>query len=94
VSYFIAVNSGGEVKAGDGRTNHAPPNGRIVYFNKPVTDCAYAATLAHVPGGAIVDPKPGSTITVAAAGDGGVLVRTWDPEFGAVNVPFHLLVAC
>jgi hypothetical protein len=94
-SYFAAFNSGGGKTAGTA-TSWTPegPNGRIVHFAKPVNACAYSATLARVPGGVFVDPAPGSSITVAPTDDGGVLVRTWDPDKTPTALPFHLIVAC
>lgn len=95
VTFRAVVNGGGAVVSGNAvRWTDQGPNGQIIYFAKPVTACTYAASLARVPGGAVPDPQPGSTITVASTSDGGVLVRTWDPAKRAVLLPFNLIVAC
>jgi hypothetical protein len=95
VTFYAAVNSGGGPVAGNAtRWTDRGINGRVLYFARGVESCGYSATLAHVAGGVIVDPPPGSSITVASSGDGGVLVRTWDPANVPTALPFHLIVAC
>jgi hypothetical protein len=95
VTFFAAVNSGGAPVAGNAtRSTDRGVNGRVLYFARSVDSCGYSATLAHIAGGLITDPPPGSTITVASSGDGGVLVRTWDGANAATPLPFHLIVAC
>jgi hypothetical protein len=94
MSYFVGVNSGGGIVVGDvSQSTDRGVNGRLFHFAKPVDRCAYSATLARIPGGGVVDPEPGSTVTVAAEG-GGVLVRTWDASNQPKALPFHLIVAC
>jgi hypothetical protein len=96
VNYFARVNSAGAVTGGN--ADHWTPvgtNGAVIYFARSVASCGYSATLARiVDHGPVADPAPGSTITVASNGDGGVLVRTWDAGKAETALPFHLIVAC
>lgn len=95
ITFHAVINSGGIRVSGNAvRSTDQGLNGQAIYFAQAVTACTYSASLARVPGGAVTDPQPGSTITVAATPDGGVLVRTWDPAKRAVLLPFHLIVAC
>ena len=93
-TYFAAINSGGGVRAGAARVNTLGIGAQRVDFSSSVDACAFSGTLAKVPGGSPEDPPPGASITVAATGDGGVLVRTWDAANQPKWLPFHLVVAC
>jgi hypothetical protein len=90
------VNSAGLPTGGNAtRSEQSDVNGRVLYFPSSVAACGYSATLARVPGPvSIEDPPRDSSIIVAANGDGGVLVRTWDASNTATALPFHLIVAC
>jgi hypothetical protein len=93
-TFFAGVDSGGGTVVGDvSQSTDRGLNGRLLHFARPVDACGYSATLARIPGGGVVDPEPGSTVTVAAEG-GGVLVRTWDASNQPKALPFHLIVAC
>jgi hypothetical protein len=94
VSLYAVVNSGGGARPDGVGSLPVGINGRVISFpQRSLSGCGYSATLAKVPGGAIVDPPPGASITVASEGDG-VLVRTWDAANQPKALPFHLVVAC
>jgi hypothetical protein len=61
----------------------------IIAFNRSVSGCAYAATLAKVGGG---EPFAGQ-IDVADV-DGAVRVRTYDHNGVADDIGFHLIAIC
>jgi hypothetical protein len=94
ITLFAIVDSGGGPTPAGVRSSPVGINGRVISFDRrSVASCAYSATLAKVSGGAIEDPPPGASITVAQSGDG-VLVRTWDASNQPKGLPFHLIVAC
>lgn len=95
VNFFVAVNSAGaRIRGNATRSSASGANERVIYFPRNVDACAFSASPARVGGGLIEDPPPGSTVTVADNGDGGVLVRTWDASHAPTPLPFHLIVAC
>jgi hypothetical protein len=62
-------------------------------FARDVSNCAYSATLAAVPGGNVTEPAAGR-ITVASGGGAAVVVKTYDAGGTAAEQPFHIFVAC
>jgi hypothetical protein len=93
VTEHVQVNSGGGA-TGTGRVTHTTEDGLYtVTFNRDVASCAYAATLAAVPGGGVPEPSAGR-ITVASAGGPTVIVKTYDAAATFVPQPFHLTVTC
>jgi hypothetical protein len=89
----VRVNSGGGA-TGTGRVDHTTNDGLYtVTFNRDVGNCAYAATLAAVPGGGVPEPSAGR-ITVASRGGATVVVKTYNAAGAFVPQPFHLIVAC
>jgi hypothetical protein len=93
VTEHVQVNSGGGA-TGTGRVTHTTEDGLYsVTFNRDVAGCAYAATLAAVPGGGVPEPSAGR-ITVASAGGPTVIVETYDAAGNFVPQPFHLTVTC
>lgn len=94
VSYFLLANSVGGHVAGNGLvTSSQGINGYIVTFPRSVAGCALVASPARVPGGAVVDPPPGSTIIVGHDGTN-ALVRTFDQNNQPKGLPFALIAAC
>jgi hypothetical protein len=61
-------------------------------FARDVSTCGAAASLASVPGGAVVDP-PAGRVTVSPE-PGGIIVRTYDVDGSVRDLPFNLVVAC
>src|SRR4051812_28018939 len=96
VTYRAAVNSGGGTPAGNARgVNHqGGSNEYTVVFDHDVSVCLYSATLAAVANGSTIEQPPAGRITVASAGGGNVLVKTYAADGGPAEAPFHLLVAC
>jgi len=93
VTEHVQVDSGGGA-TGTGRVTHTTSDGLYtVAFNRDVAKCAYAATLAAVPGGGVPEPSAGR-ITVASAGGPTVIVKTYDAAGNFVPQPFHLTVTC
>jgi hypothetical protein len=93
VTEHVQVNSGGD-STGTGRVTHTTNDGLYtVSFNRNVAACAYAGTLAAVPGGGVPEPSAGR-ITVASAGGPTVRVKTYDAAGNFVPQPFHLTVTC
>jgi hypothetical protein len=93
VTEHVQVNSGGGA-TGTGRVAHTTDDGLYtVTFGRDVAGCAYAATLAAVPGGGVPEPSAGR-ITVASAGGANVIVKTYDAAGNFVPQPFHLTVTC
>ena len=78
--------------AGQGAT-HTNPGLYKVDFNRNVTDCYVAATIAttrgNAAGGEIV-----SEIGAGPADSNSVYVRTGDSNGAALDLPFHLIVSC
>lgn len=100
ISEFVRVNSGGGASGSTTAVSHQGGTGlyTVDFANgsptpRDVSGCAYAATLARVPGGTVVEP-PAGRITVASAGGPTVLVRTYDAAGNVADAPFHLIVAC
>jgi hypothetical protein len=90
------VQSEGRIVAGttDASSWSASDPGRYrIQFKRDVTNCAYSATLAAVPGGTVPEPAAGR-ITVAHEGGAAVIVRTFDAAGNPAQQPFHLIVAC
>jgi hypothetical protein len=58
-----------------------------------VSQCAYSATLADVPGGTVPTAVPGR-VTVASAGGPSIVVKTYDAAGNPAELPFHVIVAC
>jgi hypothetical protein len=94
-----AVTSAGVAAGGNAKSvTRTAPGVYSVEFDRDVSACTYAATLAAVRSGTTVEqpPSPIGRVTVAA-GDPStrVLVNTYD-ETGAAaaDAPFHLLVTC
>jgi hypothetical protein len=91
-----AIASSGVMAAGNARgASHVAGNEYTVQFTHDVSGCIYAATLAAVQNGPVVDQPPaGGTISASGAGGANVLVKTFDATGAPVEAPFHLLVAC
>jgi hypothetical protein len=94
-TYRAAVNSGGAVVRGNAVT--ASHNGGSGYytvaFDRDVSGCVAAASLAAVQNGPTLEQPPAGRITVATDGSR-VGVHTFD-EAGAVkDLPFNVVVAC
>jgi hypothetical protein len=64
-----------------------------IQFKRDVSKCAYAATLAAVPGGEVAEPSPGR-ITVASGAGTVVFVKTYDAAGTFTQQPFHLTITC
>jgi hypothetical protein len=96
VTYRAAVNSGGGTPAGNARVvNHqGGTNEYVVVFDNDVSGCVYSATLAAVQNGPTIEQPPAGRITVASAGAGNVLVKTFAADGNPAAAPFHLVVAC
>lgn len=62
-------------------------------FGRDVSQCAYSATLADVPGGNVPTAVAGR-ITVASAGGPAIVVKTYDVAGNPAELPFHVIVAC
>jgi hypothetical protein len=64
-----------------------------IQFKRDVSNCAYSATLAAVPGGNVSQPSAGR---ITAAHDVGpaLLVRTYDAAGNPAQQPFHLILVC
>jgi hypothetical protein len=62
-------------------------------FGRDVSQCAYSATLADVPGGNVPTAVPGR-VTVASAGGPAIVVKTYDTAGNPAELPFHVIVAC
>jgi len=93
ISEHVQVDSGGG-STGTGGVTHTDDTGLYtVTFRRDVSSCAYAATLAAVPGGQVPEASAGR-ITVASAGGAKVRVKTFDAAGSFVAQPFHLIVAC
>jgi hypothetical protein len=93
VTEHVQVNSGGDA-TGTGRVTHTTNDGLYTAtFNRDVAGCAYAATLAAVPGGGVPEPSAGR-ITVGSGGGPIVIVKTYDAAGSFVPQPFHLTVTC
>jgi hypothetical protein len=93
VTEHVQVDSGGGA-TGTGRVAHTTSDGLYtVTFGRDVAACAYAATLAAVPGGGVPEPSAGRT-TVASGGGPAVIVKTYDAAGNFVPQPFHLTVTC
>jgi hypothetical protein len=70
-------------------------NEYTVEFPRDVSACIYAATLAAVSNGGVVEQPPaGGRTSVASAGGAKVLVKTYDGTGAAAAAPFHLIVSC
>ena len=96
VALRAAVNSGGGTPTGNARgaSHQGGTNEYTVRFDRDVSACTYSATLAAVQNGPVLEQPPAGRITVASAGADGVLVRTFGADGGAVEAPFHVIVAC
>jgi hypothetical protein len=96
VALTAAVNTGGQVVAGNARAgDHAPGTNEFrISFNRDVAACVYSATLAAVQNGPTLEQPPAGRITVSSAGGDRVLVKTFDAGGAAVPAPFHLMIAC
>jgi hypothetical protein len=93
VSLRASLNSGGVQVVGNATGSTSIGGGKYsITFERDVTGCTPAATLARNPGGTVEDPGPGS-IVVAIEG-GKVAVETYDAAGAPTNLPFNLLVAC
>lgn len=93
-SLFAVVNSAGRLVSGNATSSEQRGvNGWVLSFGRSVSGCAYAASLAHVDGGAVSEAPRGSNILVGPADNGRVLVRTWEGTTER-SLPFHLIVAC
>ena len=90
---------GSEGQAGAGSTTNGAtwgsnePGTYLIHFGRDVTNCAYTATLAEVPGGTVTEPSPGR-ITVTHESGPSVIVHTYDAAGNPARQPFHLTVAC
>ena len=62
-------------------------------FARDVSNCAYSATLAAVPGGNVTEPAAGR-ITVASGGGAAVTVKTYDAAGTSAAQPFHIVIVC
>jgi hypothetical protein len=90
-----AIDAGGGHPIGTARTvTHTGGNEYTVEFPHDVSGCVYAATLAAVQNGPVLQQPPAGRITVASAGGGSVLVKTYDVAGNPGEAPFHLLVSC
>jgi hypothetical protein len=56
-----------------------------------VSQCAYSATLADVPGGTVPTAVPGR-VTVACGPS--IVVKTYDAAGNPAELPFHVIVGC
>ncbi len=90
------LSQAGVILGGDGRaTGHAAgTNSYRVEFPADVSACTYAATLAAVQAGPVVEQPPAGRITVQSGGSNNVLVRTYNAAGDPAEAPFHLIVAC
>ena len=80
----------------DGGWSSNEPEVHRLVFGRDVSQCAYSATLADVPGGNVATAVPGR-ITVASTGGPGIIVKTYrhgrKPCRAAVSCDRRLLVA-
>jgi hypothetical protein len=92
-TYFAAVNSGGGVVRGNGRTGSDEAGVREVGFDRSVEACVATATLANVTGAPEDAPPSSGRIAIGAPGPR-VEVRTWLPNGTPAYLPFNVVVAC
>src|SRR3954447_2178179 len=59
VTFHAIVNSAGQPSPAGTSSTPVGVNGAVIGFGQSVAGCAYSATLARVPGGAIEDPPAG-----------------------------------
>ena len=89
--FFAAVSATGSFVRGNATSGGraGSPGSYVVGFAEPVSGCAYTATLGTT------DSSAAGIGHVAVRDDGGrVGVQTFDASGTAVDLPFHLLVAC
>ena len=93
--HFQSVTSAGG--RGVGNASGLSPsgiNGTIVAFRRSVADCVAVASITSLPEGPNPDPLGGGQVKARPAGDGDVLVETFDSSGAPVLLPFNLIVAC
>ena len=95
-TYRAMLNRAGGSAGGNARTfaHDRSTNLYRVEFPTDVSGCTYAATLAAVQNGPVLEEPPAGRITVQSGGAGNVLVKTYDAAGNAAEAPFHLIVAC
>jgi hypothetical protein len=96
ITEHVQVGSTGRIVGGTADISSwsiSDPGRYRIQFRRDVSNCAYSATLAAVPGGAVTEPAAGR-ITVAHEAGPAVIVRTYDAAGNPAQQPFHLIVGC
>jgi hypothetical protein len=91
----VAVNSGGGLVRGNAVNagRQGGTNEYRVVFDRDVSPCVYAATLAADQNGPTLEQPPAGRTTVASDA-ANVLVNTFAADGSPGELPFHLIVAC
>ena len=96
MTFRAAVGSAGGAAGGNATgVSRTAAGVYAVELGRDVSACQYAATLAAVRVGGVLEQPPAGRITAApATAANTVIVRTFAADATPADAPFHLLVAC
>ena len=94
-TYRAVVNSGGgQVRGNATAVDHQGGSARYaIAFDRDVSGCAATASLSDAQNGPTLETPPPGRVTVGVEGTR-VLVRTYNAEGAAQDLPFSVIVAC